>query len=138
MTRVLRVLVVDDSATDLRLLEQMARRGAPQGSQVDTAGSAERALALLRLRPYDAVISDVHLGDGSGIDVCAQAQRSNPQGARILITSDEDLETLKDSLSRARIDVYLVKRFGEERMAPAVERVLAEAAEKASKGAGSK
>jgi two-component system KDP operon response regulator KdpE len=62
-----RVLVVDDEQQILRAL-RTSLRGA--GYEVETAESAQGALASAALRPPDAVILDLVLPDGSGIEVC--------------------------------------------------------------------
>jgi CheY-like chemotaxis protein len=64
-----RVLVVDDEQQILRAL-RTSLKGA--GYDVDTAETAEGALTAAALRPPDAVILDLVLPDGSGIDVCRQ------------------------------------------------------------------
>src|SRR5581483_129259 len=61
-----RVLVVDDEQQILRAL-RTSLRGA--GYEVDTADTAEGALAAAALRPPEAVILDLVLPDGSGTEV---------------------------------------------------------------------
>lgn len=129
LERKLRILVVDDSPTELKLMEALVKRLAPQGSQVDVAENGEKAIAFLRLRPYDAVVSDIHLGDRSGVEVCAEAQKRHPRSRRILVTSDEDVRTLQQALEKVHVEVYLMKRWGPERTAPQLERVLWELAQ---------
>ena len=64
-----RVLVVDDEPQILRAL-QTNLRGA--GYEVATAATARDALAAAAMRPPDAVILDLVLPDGSGIDVARE------------------------------------------------------------------
>ena len=58
-----RVLVVDDEPQILRAL-RTSLRGA--GYEVETAETAEAALAAAAMRPPEAVILDLVLPDGSG------------------------------------------------------------------------
>ena len=64
-----RVLVVDDEPQILRAL-RTSLRGA--GYEVETAATAEAALAEAAMRPPDAVILDLVLPDGTGTDVCRE------------------------------------------------------------------
>src|SRR4029077_13303616 len=64
-----RVLVVDDEQQILRAL-QTSLRGA--GYEVDTADTAEGALASAAMRPPEAVILALVLPDGTGTDVVRQ------------------------------------------------------------------
>ena len=63
------VLVVDDEPQILRAL-QTNLRGA--GYEVATAASAQEALSTAAMRPPDAVILDLVLPDGSGVDVARE------------------------------------------------------------------
>ena len=67
-----RVLVVDDEPQILRALRTSLRAA---GYEVETAETAETALAEAAMRPPDAVILDLVLPDGSGTDVCRELRR---------------------------------------------------------------
>ena len=71
-----RVLVVDDEPQILRAL-RTSLRGA--GYEVETADTAEDALAAAAMRPPEAVILDLVLPDGTGTDVVPRAAHA---GAR--------------------------------------------------------
>lgn len=62
----LRVLVVDDSPTNCRLLGSLLGR---LGHQVDSASDGNEAAACLSLKPYDLVIMDLLLPHLSGFDL---------------------------------------------------------------------
>ena len=63
------ILVVDDEPQILRALTTNLR-GA--GYEVARAATAEEALAAAATRPPDAVVLDLVLPDGSGVDVCRE------------------------------------------------------------------
>jgi two-component system, OmpR family, KDP operon response regulator KdpE len=63
------ILVVDDEPQILRALTTNLR-GA--GYEVVRAATAEEALAAAATRPPDAVVLDLVLPDGSGVDVCRE------------------------------------------------------------------
>ena len=60
------LLVVDDEP-DLRTLYELTLLR--EGYDLDTAGSVQEALLHLKDRTYSAVITDMRLPDGSGLDV---------------------------------------------------------------------
>jgi two-component system KDP operon response regulator KdpE len=101
-----RVLVVDDEPQFLRALATNLR-GA--GYAVDTATTAAEALAAAALRPPDAVILDLLLPDGSGIDVCKELRTWNE--APILLVSAVGAEEEKIAALDAGADDYVTKPF---------------------------
>jgi len=60
------VLVVDDDADTVSLLRRVLER---RGYEVLGAGSVAEALRVAAGRPFDVLISDVGLPDGSGLDL---------------------------------------------------------------------
>ena len=101
------VLVVDDEPQILRAL-QTNLRGA--GYDVTTAATAGEALSAAAMRPPDAVILDLVLPDGSGIEV-ARELRSWSE-APILVLSVVGDETEKVAALDAGADDYVEKPFG--------------------------
>lgn len=61
-----RVLVVDDESEIRRLLQMQLKR---RGYTVDTADGALNARRMLSEQPYDLVICDFRMPDGTAIDV---------------------------------------------------------------------
>jgi two-component system response regulator DevR len=54
---------------------------------VGEAATAAQALAGIRATLPDVVILDVHLPDGSGIDVCSELRTSNPEIRCLMLTA---------------------------------------------------
>jgi two-component system KDP operon response regulator KdpE len=106
MTRPL-VLVVDDEPQILRAL-QTNLRGA--GYDVATATTAEEARSAAAMRPPDAVVLDLVLPDGSGIDVARELRSWS--AAPILVLSVVGDESEKVAALDAGADDYVEKPFG--------------------------
>src|SRR5579871_1050333 len=102
-----RVLVVDDELQILRAL-RTSLRGA--GYEVDTAETAEGALAAAALRPPEAVILDLVLPDGTGIDVARQFRTWS--SAPVIILSAVGEEREKIAALDAGADDYVTKPVG--------------------------
>jgi two-component system KDP operon response regulator KdpE len=102
-----RVLVVDDEPQILRAL-RTSLRGA--GYEVDTAETAEGALAAAALRPPEAVILDLVLPDGTGIDVCRELRTWS--SAPVILLSAVGEEREKIAALDAGADDYVEKPVG--------------------------
>jgi two-component system KDP operon response regulator KdpE len=118
-----RVLVVDDEPQILRAL-RTSLRGA--GYQVETADSAEGALAVAALNPPEAVILDLILPDGSGTEVCRELRRWS--SAPVIVLSAVGEEREKVAALDAGADDYVTKPVGIDellaRLRAALRRVV--------------
>ncbi|MES1247232.1 MAG: response regulator transcription factor [Actinomycetota bacterium] len=103
----MRILVVDDEPQILRAL-RTSLRGA--GYEVETAETVEAALTAAAVNPPDAVILDLVLPDGRGIDVARELRTwSNVPVIMLSVVGDEreKVEALD-----AGADDYVTKPFG--------------------------
>jgi Response regulators consisting of a CheY-like receiver domain and a winged-helix DNA-binding domain len=114
-----RVLVVDDEVQILRALRTNLR-GA--GYEVDTAETAEAALAAAAMRPPDAVILDLVLPDGSGTDVCRRLREWTQ--VPIVVLSAVGDEQDKIAALDAGADDYVTKPFGIDELLARLRAVL--------------
>jgi two-component system KDP operon response regulator KdpE len=105
------VLVVDDEPQILRALRTNLR-GA--GYEVETATTAEEALAAAAIRPPEAIILDLVLPDGRGTDVCRELRRWS--AVPILVLSAVGDEQEKVAALDAGADDYVTKPFGMEEL----------------------
>jgi len=119
-----RILVVDDEPQILRALGTTLR-GA--GYSVETAATAEQALTAAAAHPPEAVILDLVLPDGSGIEVCRELRRWSEAPVIVLSAVGEERE--KVAALDAGADDYVTKPFGVDellaRLRAALRRVAA-------------
>jgi two-component system KDP operon response regulator KdpE len=101
-----RILVVDDEPQILRAL-RTTLRGA--GYDVDTADTAETALAAAAAHPPEAVILDLVLPDGNGKDVCRELRKWT--SAPVIVLSAVGEEREKIAALDAGADDYVTKPF---------------------------
>jgi two-component system, OmpR family, KDP operon response regulator KdpE len=101
------VLVVDDERQILRAMRTNLRSA---GYDVQTAATAEEALAAAAARPPGAVILDLVLPDGHGTDVCRELRTWTT--APILVLSAVGDEHEKVAALDAGADDYVTKPFG--------------------------
>jgi two-component system KDP operon response regulator KdpE len=114
-----RVLVVDDEPQIVRGLRVVLRNA---GFQVDSAGTKEEALDALAHRPPDAVLLDLVLPDGSGVDVCKQVREWSH--VPIVVVSAVGDEREKVRALDAGADDYVTKPFGSQELAARLRAVL--------------
>jgi two-component system response regulator PilR (NtrC family) len=99
------LLGVDDEP-DLRTLYELTLLR--EGYDLDTAGTVQEALLHLKDRTYSAVITDMRLPDGSGLDVLRWLEESNRREKAIVITAYGSSENAVEALKAGAYD-YLTK-----------------------------
>jgi ActR/RegA family two-component response regulator len=99
------LLVVDDEP-DLRTLYELTLLR--EGYDMDTAGTVQEALLHLKDRIYSAVITDMRLPDGSGLDVLRWLEESGRREKAIVITAYGSAENAVEALKAGAYD-YLTK-----------------------------
>ncbi|GMY18205.1 two-component response regulator ORR21-like [Fagus crenata] len=109
----LRVLVVDDDVTCLRILEQMLRRCR---YQVTTCSQATVALNLLRERKgcFDVVLSDVHMPDMDGFILLEHVGLEMDLPV-IMMSADGRTSAVMKGIRHGACD-YLIKPIREEEL----------------------
>src|ERR1051325_6295232 len=80
-----RVLVVEDHESERRALMQLLKS---DGFTVFGAESADKALGYVE-ESVDVVLTDLHMGDVSGIDLLQLWKKRNPDTMFILVTGEK-------------------------------------------------
>ncbi len=101
----LSLLVVDDEP-DLRTLYELTLLR--EGYDIETASSVEEALSHLAARTYSAVITDMRLPDGTGLDVLRRLEETGRREKTIVITAYGSAENAVEALKAGAYD-YLTK-----------------------------
>lgn len=114
----LRLLVVEDHSDTAKALERLLRRA---GHVVHTANDAATALALAGQHPFDLVISDLGLPDGTGYELMALLKRQAgiPGIAMSGYGTEEDIRKSRE----AGFSQHLVKPVDFGRLKQAIHRV---------------
>ena len=103
----LRVLVVDDERQILRALRVLLKEA---GFEVATAETAQEALDAVTVRPPDALILDLILPDGNGVDVCRSIREWSEMPIIVLSAVGDESEKVRTL--EAGADDYVTKPFG--------------------------
>ena len=99
------LLVIDDEPDLCTLYELTLLR---EGYDVETAGSVEEAWQCLTARRYDAVITDMRLPDGSGLDLLRRLDQAGRAEKTVVITAYGSAENAVEALKAGAFD-YLTK-----------------------------
>lgn len=103
-----RVLLVEDNAGDADMIRDLLERLPHRAEQIDHVLSLQQAVKCLRDAPADAVLLDLHLPDGVGVE-CVSAIRTHASGVPIIVlTGSEDDELALRCISAGAQD-YLAK-----------------------------
>ncbi len=116
----MRILIVED---ERRLAVRLAEGLREEGYAVDVAESARAARERVVLTPYDAILLDVTLGDGSGLDLLRR-WRGEGRDAPVLFLTARDLVEDKLAGFRAGADDYLTKPFAFEELLARLRALL--------------
>ena len=118
----LRVLVVDDMSVSRQILLQMLEQIGV--ATVDTAPSAQNALASLSEYPADVVIVDLHMPDMDGLELLRRV-RSNRRNSKIgfVMTSGDDSNEKIAEAWHDGLDRFLPKPFDMQRLIACLESI---------------
>jgi two-component system response regulator HydG len=116
-----RLLVIDDDASVLPLVERFARSCR---FEVHTYQSAREALAALPDLHPDAALVDLQMPELSGIDVLKEIGATEPECQVILMTGDASVDTAIEAVKAGALD-YLSKPIDFDRLRALLDGVTA-------------
>jgi response regulator RpfG family c-di-GMP phosphodiesterase len=117
-----RVLVVDDEPELLRAMSRLLGKAGYQ-----TIGTTEtlQALALLSLRRFDAVVTDLRLPMPSGGVFASHVAELTPETPVVVVTGANDLYEVWDLLDGSRVDAVIPKTAMHVALPAAIARAIA-------------
>lgn len=119
----MRVLYVEDNPLDADLVRITLKKCGDEFELV-IANCVADALALINQSdssPFDVVLSDMHLTDGSGLTVLSEIRKTGKPVAVVMVTGQGDEDTAIASLKSGATD-YIVKRQNYLKELPATLR----------------
>jgi len=99
------ILLVEDHGECRTVISKML---AHSGHHVVPAGSVEEALSLIDSLRFDALVSDIALPDGSGLELLAEARRKQSLKKTVALSGLMRPEHREQGL-KAGFDYYLIK-----------------------------
>jgi two-component system KDP operon response regulator KdpE len=119
-----RILVVDDEPQIVRGLKIILRTA---GYSVEAASTKSEALAALAARPPAALVLDLVLPDGEGVEVCEEVRRWSRLPILVLSAVGDEREKVR--ALDAGADDYVTKPFGTDELMARLRAVLRRSAE---------
>lgn len=104
----LKILLVDDDAEDLTILQHQFSKVPDFKIELDAVSDVNEARRLIRTKDYDIHFVDLYLGRLSGIDIMLEALRHEVQKLFVIVTGDGDEELAARSIKMGALD-YLPK-----------------------------
>ncbi|MFZ5796893.1 MAG: response regulator [Thermodesulfobacteriota bacterium] len=105
----LRVLYLEDNLQDADLTRrELSRRAPTMNLEIVTSLAAARARLAAPGPPFDVVLADLRLPDGSGLELLAEIRKQELPLAVVILTGSGDQEAAVAAL-KAGADDYLVK-----------------------------
>jgi DNA-binding NtrC family response regulator len=121
-TKPARILVVDDDVDGLAVLKT---RLVHAGYEVETAESAEKALARLKAFAPDMIVTDVRMGGMTGLDLLTRVKTSMPAVEVVVMTAHDDMQTAVTAMKSGAFD-FLVKPVDPKALVRLAERFAKE------------
>lgn len=116
----MRLLIVEDS---VELVDMLRRQLGQVGFALDHAGSVQDGLLMLEVGHYAALILDIGLPDGSGLELARAMRARGDDTPTLLLTAHSSVADRVAGLG-AGGDDYLVKPFAPEEMIARIKALL--------------
>ena len=110
------VLILDDEKAIVRMCGRIL---AGTGLTVFAAHTVADALLQIRRRPPDLLVCDVHLPDGSGLEVAHEFLEARPGAPVIVMTGSREPEN-EEAAAKLGVKAYFFKPFDVDRFRSAV------------------
>ena len=115
------VLLVDDDVNVLRGLGRVLHR---QPYNLYTARSGEEAIAILKSRPIDVLVTDEQMPGLSGGDLIAWMARHAPDVMRIVLTGHATVDRVIRAVNEGSVYQYFTKPCNDLDLAVAIRKAI--------------
>src|SRR5262245_30557139 len=116
-----RILVVDDEAPLLKIVERML------GSEfsVFSAPNGGEALKVMEQHgPFAVVVSDMRMPEMSGIELLQRVRQTSPDTVRLMCSGDGDLQTAVKAVNDGEVFRFITKPFTSDSLRAALRASL--------------
>jgi len=115
-----KILVVDDELSMREFLDLMLSR---EGYEVFLATSGRQAVKLIEKQSFDIVLSDIRLGDLTGLDVLRAAKKQDSDTVVILISAYSTTEIAVEAMNEGAFD-FVPKPFDNAELKATIQKAL--------------
>ena len=114
------VLVVEDNPDLVIGLQDLLHH---DGYTVTVAGTVSGALELVRTRRFNAILLDLGLPDGDGLEVLRETRRQDPSLPVVIVTAHISADRTVGSLTEGAF-AYLTKPYHREELRQTLRRAI--------------
>jgi DNA-binding NtrC family response regulator len=114
-----KVLVVDDDRSICRLVDSILEM---EGYPRRIAANGAQARQAIAEESFDIVVSDIYLGDASGLDLLELTKQCQPDAEVVIMTAHGSVETAVHAVHRGAFD-YISKPFAVDAMLEILRRI---------------
>lgn len=114
-----RVLVVEDNETERRAISQLLKA---EGYTVFGSENADKALSYID-ENIDVVLSDLHMGDVSGMDLLNLWKKKKPETQFILVTGHSSVNSAVEAMKSGAFD-YVTKPINLDELVLSIGRAV--------------
>ncbi len=115
-----KILIVDD---ELILRESLAGWLQRDGHAVETAGSGEAALGMLKDARFDIMLVDIKMEGMSGLDVLQHVKETDPDVDVVMITAFGSIPTAIEAMKNGAYD-YMLKPFDPNELGVLIDKII--------------
>lgn len=120
----LRVVLVEDDVSLAKAIRAQLEQATPRIEVVGVFHRVQPALEALPALQFEVALIDLHLPDGSGIDVVREVRETRPAAQPLVMTVFEDPQTVFSAI-RAGAQGYLLKGAAPEQLIASVRDAAA-------------
>ncbi|MBU1343051.1 MAG: sigma-54 dependent transcriptional regulator [Proteobacteria bacterium] len=120
MNQTHRILVVDDETSMREFLEVLLSK---EGYMVSDAKNGKQAVNMIQKNDYDLVLSDIRLGDITGLEILKEAKKKNPDTVVIMISAYSTTEIAVEAMNEGAYD-FVPKPFDNIELKQTIQRAL--------------
>ncbi len=115
-----RILVADDELSMREFLEVLLSK---EGYRVSLAKNGKQAVKLIQNNAYDLVLTDIRLGDITGLDVLKEAKKQDPDTVVIMISAYSTTEIAVAAMNEGAYD-FVPKPFDNMELNTTIAKAL--------------
>ncbi len=114
------ILVVDD---ELSMREFLGVLLTKQGYRVSDAKNGSQALKMIQKNDYDLILSDIRLGDITGLEILREAKKKNSDTIVIMISAYSTTEIAVEAMNEDAYD-FVPKPFDNNELTQTIQKAL--------------
>lgn len=120
MTNAHHILIVDDETSMREFLDVLLSK---EGYRVSEAKSGKQAITKIQNNEYDLVLTDIRLGDITGLEVLKEAKKKNPDTIVVMISAYSTTEIAVEAMNEGAYD-FVPKPFDNVELKQTIQRAL--------------